>query len=50
MEEGIFVYVCASPILSPLRVITCNPQNEPILGILSRSLRKRVYQLKASSE
>ena len=29
-----------------LRVITCSPQSEPVAGILSRSLRKKVYKLK----
>eukprot|EP00731_Ephydatia_muelleri_P029738 Em0021g261a len=33
-----------------VRVITCNPQQEPVVGILSRSLRKRVFYLKAHSQ
>jgi len=32
-----------------IRVITCNPQSDPITGILSRSLRKQVFNLKANS-
>lgn len=30
-----------------IRVVTCNTHNEPIIGMLSRTLRKKVYQLKA---
>ena len=30
-----------------IRVVTCSPQAEPIYGILSRTLRKQVYRLKA---
>uniref|UniRef100_A0A1X7VNK0 Calponin-homology (CH) domain-containing protein n=2 Tax=Amphimedon queenslandica TaxID=400682 RepID=A0A1X7VNK0_AMPQE len=30
-----------------IRVVTCNTHTEPIVGILSRTLRKKVYQLKA---
>jgi hypothetical protein len=31
-----------------MRVVTCNPQTEPVSGILSRMLRKQVYKLKAA--
>ena len=31
------------------RVVQCNPQADPVAGILTRSLKKQVYQLKASA-
>ena len=30
-----------------IRLVTCSPQTEPIYGILSRTLRKNLYRLKA---
>jgi hypothetical protein len=33
-----------------IRVVTCSPSNDPILGILSRTLRKQVYHMKADPE
>ncbi len=32
------------------RVITCNPHTEPTQGVLARSLRKRIFHLKADNE
>ncbi len=29
-----------------IRVVTCSPTEEPIYGILTRNLRKRLYRLK----
>lgn len=33
-----------------IRVVTCSPHVEPIVGILSRTLRKQVYRMKADPE